>query len=534
MNRRTFAAGVPAALGACSLSASGPRVRSHVLRWTDGLDVPTLNPFLSTTTNITFLSQLTMALFTRFDAAGNPIPELVSTIPTRANGGISPNGRAITWHLRPNLRWSDGAPLGAADVLYTLAVTRNPANNIALRAAWDHIEGAEAPDERTVVFHLKAPFAPFYAECFGSPSASCVLPKHILAPNTLINAAPYNALPVGAGPFRYTAFRRADVVEMEANPYYFRGLPKLHRIVYKIITDENTLYAQLQSGELDLWSYVSGTFYDRVGRLAGKRVVSVPSPFISGIYFNVARPVVRETTVRRALRLATDRALIFDRVFHRAGTIAQSVVSRIARDFDATLPLTPYDPAEAQRLLESAGWRRGPDGTRSKGGVPLEVQLAIPSGYPPSALTAEILRTNWSAVGARLELHAYDTGKYFAPYASGGILQTGKFDAALLSVPTTVFADISNFYACAYAPPRGFNFMRYCNPLVDADLAAYLADYDPRAARELAGRFQRRIDDDVPVIVLYERANINAFDARLVGFRPPPAAPFDDFMNVDI
>src|SRR5579862_9674879 len=103
LNRRSFALGLPAALSACTIAASGGRRPTHVLRYSDGLDVSTLNPLLSTTLNVTFLSQLSMAVFTRFDHRGHPVPELVTEIPTRQNGGVSPDGRTLTWHLRPNV-----------------------------------------------------------------------------------------------------------------------------------------------------------------------------------------------------------------------------------------------------------------------------------------------------------------------------------------------------------------------------------------------------------------------------------------------
>lgn len=528
---------VAVALALCLAGAADLRVAAaqpHVFRWSDGLDVGTLDPLLATTANITFLGQLTMAHFVRFDAHNALVPELITEIPTAANGGISADGKDITYHLRRGVRWSDGAPFDADDVVYTVGAILNPNNNISVRDAWDRVRGVTARDKYTVVLRLKTKYAPFASRFFSSDGNSCVLPKHILGSLATINEAPYNALPVGIGPFRYTAFRRGEAVEMEANPFYFRGVPKLRKLVYKIITNDNTLYTQMQTGELDLWATVGGNFVERARNVPHLREILVPSLFMSAIYFNTLQTVVSDRAVRRALRLATDRPYLLHNVFHDTGTLAESVVPRISTDYDPTLPQAAYDPAAAGRLLDTAGWRRGPDGMRSKGGVPLVVNIALPAGYAPSAAVAELLRASWGPLGVGVEVKAYQMEQYFGPASMGGILMTGKFDASLLSLPGRFLADENLNYGCAYAPPKGFNDTRYCNRAVDAEMSAYVESYDPKRRALLARRFQRAIDDDAPAIMLYERSFAYAFNAGLTGFSPNAFAPFDDFLNVDI
>lgn len=515
-------------------SSRARAAQSHVLRWSDSLDVQTLNPLLATSANITWLGQLTMAHFTRSDVNDALVPDLITEIPSTANRGISRDGLSITYHLRRDVKWSDGVPFDADDVTFTVGVILNRDNNISSRDAWDHVASASATDKYTVVFRLKSPYAPFASRFFASSTPSCVLPKHLLSSFATINEAPYNALPVGIGPFRYTAFRRGDAVEMEANPYYFRGRPKLSKIVYKIITDENTLYTQLQTGELDLWASVGGTFSDRVQHLAGIRAVTAPSPYMSAIYFNTTSPAVRDRDVRRALRLATDRVYLLHDVFHDSGTLAESVVPRISEDYDPGLPQAPYDLAAAERLLDAAGWKRGPDGTRGKNGVALMVNIAIPSGYAPSSVTAEVLRSAWGKIGVGVDVKSYAAGTFFASASAGGILSSGKFGAAMLSLPGLRLAEIAQDYGCAYAPPNGFNETRYCNGTVDAEMDAYDRSYDPKKRAQLAREFQRRIDEDAPAIVTYERNFIYAFNERLTGFQPRAFGPFDNVLDVDM
>lgn len=518
-----------------SASASGDAFAAdeHVLRFSEGLDITTLDPLLATVASVSDLGQLTMAHFVRFDSANRIIPELITTIPTLANGGVSGDGKTITYHLRRGVRWSDGAPFDASDVVFTVDTILNPKNNISERDSWDHLNGADAPDPYTVRFHLKGPYGGFASRFFGSNTPSCVLPKHLLGTLETINQTPYNALPVGIGPFRYTAFRRGDAVEMEANPYYFRGRPKLQKIVYKLITEENTLLAQLQTGELDLWGTVGGTFYERVRALPAIDVTIKPSTFMAGVYFNAARPVLSDPSVRRALLLATDRAFILDKINHGAGVLSESVVPQVSQDY-AALPLTPYDPAAAGRLLDASGWKLGPDGVRAKGATRLAIQIALPIGYVPSQLTAELLRAAWQKLGIAVETKAYADAQYFAPLSEGGLLQSGNFDGAILSEQGNYDADVSSRFGCAYVPPHGFNFDRFCDPRLDRAAQTYARSFDPRERARLAADVQRTLERETPALVLYERGFIYAFSHRVTGFHPGSFTAFDDFMNVDV
>jgi len=520
------------ACGAVALPAAA--ATPHVLTWADSLDVSSLNPFIATTGNIMPLEELTMAEFVRFDAAGTPIPDLVTTIPTKANHGISADGRTITWHLRHGVKWSDGAPFDASDVTSTVRVASNPRNNIAVRDPWTRLRGVDAPDPYTVVFHFKAPYALFLEDYFSTLSSGCILPKHILGPGTLMNDAPYNALPVGIGPFRFSAYDRGDRVEMEANPYYWRGKPKLQKVVYKIIPDVNTLLTQLETGELDLGDTLEGTVALRAKALPGKASASRLSPYMAGIFFDTANGAVADHAVRAALSLATNRRLILDKISLGIGVLAESVVPQTSIDA-IDLPVPRYDPARAAKLLDAAGWKRGSDGMRRKNGVPLAVDFAIPAGYAPSASIAAVIHDEWGAIGVAVTIHTWSDPQFFAPYSAGGVLQTGKFDTANFSQGLgPIYANINGVYDCASIPPNGFNVFRACDRAVDALNDRYLHSFDLRERKALAREFQTRIDADLPAIVLYERTFLAVYDQRLTGYHPNRFSYWGDPLQLDI
>ena len=519
---------------ALALPSAASAYTPHVLTYTDNLDVATLNPFLATSGNIANLSELTMAVFTRYDAQGRQIPELITELPTRANHGISPDGKAITWHLRHGVKWSDGAPFDAGDVVYTVAVAKDNANNLSARDPWDRLTSVSAPDKYTVVFHFNDPYSAFLSDYFAAnTSLSCVLPKHILGPGTAINNAAYNGLPVGIGAFRYTAFRRGDAVEMEANPYYWRGQPKLKKIIYKIQPEQNTSLTQLQTGEIDMWDTVNGTYADRAKAIPNKANFTRLSQFMGGLFFNTSHPQLSDPRVRRALRLATNRQTIFDKVVLRNGTMTESVVPRIAKDF-ADIPFSAYNPAAAEKLLDDAGWKRASGGTRAKNGVPLSLDIAIPAGYAPSETMAALIHDDWGAIGVGLVVHTYANGTFFGPYSAGGILETGKFDVATLSQGGGNDSNVASAYACSSVPPKGFNLTRYCRADVDASVAAYLHTFDPAAKAKIAKTVQEQIDTDAPIIVLYERGFLAVYDNRLTGYHPGGFTTFGDPLDLDI
>jgi len=506
----------------------------HVLTYADGGDVSSLNPFIATEGNAPIYSELTMAEFVRFDAHGNPVPELITEIPTKANGGISRDGKAITYHLRHNVKWSDGQPFGADDVVFTVAVAKDDRNDLYIRDPWDRIASVSAPDRYTVIFHLKEPYATFIEDYFSTESSSCVLPKHSIGPGTQIMHAPYNSLPIGIGPFRYVAYKRGDSVVMEANPYYWRSKPKLERVVYKIITDQNTLMTQLETGEIDLWPAINGPLAEHAKTLPGKHWVSWLTNYIGGIFFNVAKPQVSDAVVRRALRLATDRDTLFDKVVHRNGVLTESLVPRTSVDY-LNLPIPKLDPVAAARMLDADGWKMGPAGIRLKKGVSLTLDLAIPAGYQPSEIFASILKEDWAKIGVGITIHTWSTAQFFAPYSSGGIIQTGRFDAGLFSTaPGPIFANINGYYDCASIPPNGGNADRYCDQKVDALDNRYLHSYDPRVRHAVAAEMQRLLDKDVPAIAIYERAYLSVYDSRLTGYHPSSFSYWGDPLQLNI
>jgi peptide/nickel transport system substrate-binding protein len=511
-----------------------PYTIPHVLRYATGEDIVGLNPHLNAQLVVSYLGSLAMAWLVRYDVRDRPVPELATAVPSRANGGISADGKTITYHLRRDAKWSDGVPFTSDDVRFSADVVRNPANNELTHVGFDLIDRVDTPDRYTVVFRLKRPHAGFYVNFFGSAFAQpCILPKHLLGGEKTINEAAYNALPVGIGPFKFASWKRSDSVQLVPDPLYFGRKPKLERVIFKIVPNRDTVLTQLTTHEIDLWLPVPAAYYDRARALPAVRILRRPGFGYNHIDFELQHGALRDPVVRRALRLATDRATILAKVRHGVGTLTDTVIPPAHR-FHLAAPLIPFDVAAANTLLDGAGWKRGSDGIRAKNGERLAFSFATGTGLPDTDQIVELVRANWAQVGATFEGRKYPSPLFFAPAQTGGIIYGGKYDATIYAWILGPNADLTNLFACDRFPPKGTNVPRYCDREVDRALERYDTTYDEAAQRAALRTVQERIMRDVPTIVLDAREDVFAFNDDLQGFRPNHVTAFDDLVDADI
>ena len=543
IHKRILAIGIAGlvALSACSKAGTGTAgsrnswTVAHTLRYSTAEDINTLNPHLGQAQTLNLIAQLTMAYLIKWDEHNLPYPELATAVPTMANGGVSKDGLTITYHLRKGVKWSDGVPFDADDVLFSIKTVLNPANNEVGTSGWDLIDKMSAPDKFTVVLHLKSRYAPFVETFFSTAGANpCILPKHLLAQFPNINAVAYNSKPVGIGPFTVQRWDRAQQVVMVANPLYWRGTPKLKKIVFAIVPDRNTVISQLQAHELDLWWPIPGAYYPRAKAIDGYTTVRLPSYLFNHFDFNVQHPRVSDPVVRRALRMATDRKTIRDKIGHGVGILQEVPGPSTAPYFDADIAETPFDIAKANAMLDAGGWKRGTDGIRAKNGVSLVIDLATSSGTPDADQQIELIRGWWKQVGVGLNVRHYPSQLLFAPLQQGGVVYGDKWDVVFLAWGVDAIGDYSSIYGCQSFPPKGQNDLRWCNKKAQAAMDAVYRDYDQtQRNRDVRGLFEA-FTEDVPSVVTTGREDIWAYNSDLKDFHPNGVSPFDNMMNVDI
>ncbi len=534
-----LAACAGASLGCAPTIKAGPEnafTKPHVLRMGDIGDVTSLNPMLAQQLTLSRMSSLTMAWLFKFDRNNRPIPELATVVPTKANGGISRDGKTLTFHLRKGVKWSDGAPFSADDVVFSTRMILDPKTNVLGRDGWDLIAKIDEPDKYTVVYHLKQPYSPFIVTFFSSAGANpSIVPKHSLEHSADVNKDPYNSKPVGIGPFRYVEWRRGDRVIMEANPNYFRGLPKLTRVEYRIIPNRDTVVVQLQTGEIDLWSNAARAYYPRLKALKGFNVLRQPSYGFGHIDFNLTHPIVQDVRVRRALSLAIDREVLKQKVGRGLGIVQDGLISKASEFFDPRIGTSKaHDVASANALLDSAGWKRGTGGMREKDGVKLKIEFASNTGSPDTDTQIEMIRGWWKEIGAELDRKNYDPALLFALPQNGGIIYSGKFDVVVFAWFLSPSGDLSNLYGCTQIPPNGQNDVRWCDKKANAAMDAFKLTYDVGEQKKYDETVQEAIAAQVPIYVLQINEDLFAYNSDLKNFHPNAVSSFDDFMNVDI
>ncbi len=510
--------------------AGNPWTHHGVLRIASLGEPDNLNPVLGNQQVDNDISMFWAGYLYNLDDRNGFVPELATDFPTLNNGGISRDGRTIVYHLRHGVRWQDGAPFGADDVIFTWRAIMNERNNVPSRVGYDVISTIGEPDPYTIAVHLKRAWAPFVATFFtmsGDPYP--VLPKHLLAQYPDINRVAYNSRPIGTGPFIIDRWQRGQTIVLRANPHYWRGRPKLDRIEFSSIPDENTILTQLQAHELDLEFNAPVAQFPSLQRLSEYRITLTPFTQFSQVAVNLRTPALSDVRVRRALAHALNIDEFIRDVTHGVQIRGYSDQPSFSWAFAADVPHYDYDPPKARALLDAAGWRVGTDGIRVKDGHRLQLVAANVSGSAVGNAVFVLMQRQWHDVGVELTIKNYVSSLFFSSYGGGGIVQTGKFDVAFYSWYNGEDPDDSTEFMCDQTPPAGQNVYHFCDGQLDAAERVALASYDLAVRKRAYSLIQRRLADRVPLLVLWFARRVDVANTDLRGFKPAHAVT--DFWN---
>ncbi len=500
---------VLAALTACA--PIGSRHTSGSVLIFSGLsgEPDSLNPMLSNEADVLNFSHLYMSYLIENDDRGEPIGEVAREVPSRTNGGISSDLRTITYHVRRNLRWQDGAPLTARDVVFSYRAIANPHNNVATRVGYDEVQAIDAPDDYTVVVRLRRRFSPFLQYFLGPQGVGAIMPAHLLAGHSDLNRVAYNERPMGAGPFRLVQWRHGDSIILAANPLYWRGTPHINRLIYRIVPDPNTRLLELRTGEVDADFDVDPQLLPQTRMIAATHIALTPVNDLHVLRFNLRDPALRDVSVRRAIAMAIDRATLIAAATHGSGVLVNADQPRNGWAYDATIPSVPYDPQVARRLLS---------------GRRFDLTLAIaPQIINGSPLVASVIQEDLRRIGIRAVIKQYPSGMYYGSAATNGILASGRYQLAydawwvLGNDP-----DDSWNFACRQLPPAGINYSFWCNPRADAAMQDALATVDSERRKADYAIVQREIASDLPIFPLWQVQIPNAYRTYVHGLAPSP------------
>ncbi|MBV8724096.1 MAG: hypothetical protein JO078_02150 [Candidatus Eremiobacteraeota bacterium] len=526
MNRRRLGAaalGMCFALGGCVRPAVRPSNGERnswtipgVLRLGADEEPDSLNLMYAHTAATDAIIGLLFSFLLRYDAEGNYIADLATAVPTVGNGGISRDGKRILVHLRRGIAWADGAPLTAADWLFTYHAVINPDNAVKTRYGWDAIATASAPDPYTIDIRLKKPNVAVLGILAMGGAGYPPMPSHLLARLPNLNHAAFNEHPLSSGPYVLKEWNHGTSLVFVPNPRYFRGAPRIKEVVWKVIPDVNTLFNQLATHEVDVYPSVNANSIARLSQVHGIRIVHRLSANWRHLGINMSRPQLADARVRRAISEAIDWQRIERSVFHSLDHLA---VSDIYPDSWAAPRLPPYryDPAEARRLLALAGWRMGPDGVLRKGSLAMRLTIYATTGHQENTQSQVLIQSMLRTVGIDVAIRNYP-GSYL--FAMDGPLYTGKYDLEWSIETNGPDPDNSGSWNAAFIPPRGANTSWLNDPIVNETSAAAAATFDQSKRKALYQREEERIREVVPAVFFSWQTDYTAINADVRNYIP--------------
>ena len=494
----------------------------------------TLNPLLGNESVDTDISMFWAGHLFNWSDDRQMIPELATEVPTVANGGISRDGRTITYHLRKGVLWQDGRPFDAEDVVFTWHAIMNPRNGVPVRQGYDLITSIATPDPYTIVVRLRKPYAPFISTFFAmSSTAYAILPAHLLSKYASLDDVPFNRAPIGTGPFRVVAVDGSHV-RMVANQRYWRGLPQLKEVDFSWQSDGDRVLSDLKTHKIDFYYGAFGHQEPQLHGIPGTTIYLYPFNYFIDIGFNTASPVVSDKRVRQALAFATDKAAIVSEDANGVNETAETDQAPFSWASDPDVRRYDFDLDKSRALLEAAGWHVGRGGIRVKDGRPLRIVM-LSSGIAGSKATEHIIQSDWRAAGVDVVVrHVTDNG-LDASAAEGGLEALGKFDAVIEGWVNGVDPDDSTQFMCDMRPPAGWNVYRYCNPALDAAERDELSTYDQKSRRADFVRIQDILAEDVPIIVLSFQQQQDVVNLDLKNYYPATAVtPFWNTWQLEI
>ncbi|SRR5579883_1567380 len=542
-------------LTACSSSNSESSTQESTLGTSNGggdtlrllyWQAPTiLNPHLSQGTKDFHASRITYEPLASYDKTGKLIPFLAAEIPSVENGGLARDGKSVIWKLKQGIKWSDGQPFSAQDVVFTYKFLSNPSVGATTTGFYEAVKSVEAVDNYTVKVTFKDA-NPAWGLVFVGQNG-LILPRHLFLKYSGSNSreAPGNLRPVGTGPYRVVDFKPGDMIIYEANPFFREAhQPLFKRVELKGGGDATSAArAVLQTGDVDFaWNLQVEVPVLKQLEAAGKGKLDIVfGGLAERIFLNQTdpnkatkdgerssiqfpHPFFTDKKVRQALSYAIDRDTINQQLYGPTGRPISNTL--IAPDVYNSLNTTyKFDLKQAAALLDEAGWKvSNGNGIRTKNGV--ELSVLFQTGVNPLRQKAQqIIKQALTSIGVKVELKSIDPSIYFSSDPSN---------------PDTVshfYADVQMFtngnenpdpgaymkgWTCAEIAQKKNNWSRsnssrYCNPEYDKLWTQSTTELNPEKRQQLFIQMNDVLVKDAIVIPLVARAKVSGSSNRLTG-----------------
>jgi peptide/nickel transport system substrate-binding protein len=489
-----------------------------------------LNPHYAGGTKDQDASRIFYEPLAGWDTEGNLVPFLAAEIPSRANGGVSADGRSVTWKLKQGVKWHDGKEFTADDVVFTAQYAGDPAAAMVTIGTYKDIKVTKV-DSHTVRVEYAKP-TPFWAEALTGIVGS-ILPRHVFEPymGAKSRENPANTKPVGTGPYRIVEFKPGDMLRAEANPnYHVANQPFFDALEIKGGGDATSAArAVLQTAEYDVgWNLaVEDEILKRLEG-AGKGKMSFhEGSDIEFVMLNVTdpwtevdgerasakskHPAFSDRAVREAMSLLVDRKGIADVIYGRGAITTSNFLNNPPR-FRSPNTKYEFNVDKANQVLEAAGWKKGADGIRAKGSTKLKFVYQTSVSGPRQKCQA-IIKDACSKAGIELELKSVVAAVYFgSDFANPDTYQ--KFWADMQMFTTTMTQPDPQYFMEQFTTAQisqkankwsSRNLVRWSNKEYDDTFAAAQVELDPAKRAAMFIKLNDLVVGDGHVIPLFAR-----------------------------
>jgi peptide/nickel transport system substrate-binding protein len=429
----------------------------------------------------------------------------------------------LTFKLRRDVRWHDGQPFTAQDVVFTYEATMNPKVPSPYKSDFADVASVEAPDAYTVRVNYKQP----YAKALLSWGGLTILPRHLLeswVKEGKIKEAPQNwSAPIGTGPYRFKELRSGEKIVLVANQDYFKtGQPRLSRVVYRIIPSQATIFLELKARGVDFASLTALQYKRQTNFPAFEKAFNkfrYPGTGYTYLGFNLRDPRFADRRVRRAIAYAINKQELIDGVVLGLGRVATGPFRPGTWADNPNVKPIAYDPSRAQTLLGEAGWKeRNAEGLLVKDGRPFTFELLTNQGNDERKKVAEIIQASLREVGIGVDIRIIEWAAFLKEH-----VKKRRFDALVLGWGTSPDPDQFVVWHSSQMGPDQLNQISYSNPEVDRLLEQGRALCVQAERVKYYHRIQEILVEDQPVVFLYWRDSLPVVASRVRGIEPAPA-----------
>jgi peptide/nickel transport system substrate-binding protein len=457
-----------------------------------------------------------------------PLAEIGPAMNTVGDAGFEPrlakswqwsaDSMSIAFSIDPEARWHDGQPVRAADVKFSLDVLKDPATASLNMETVANVDSIAVRDSLTAVawFKQRTP-EQFYDLVYQLR----IIPAHVLKdiPRDKLRTSEVVNRPIGTGRFRFVRWDPGVRIELIADTAHYRARARLDRVIWAFTPDANAAITQLFSGQGDFYEALPAELLPRIdssGQLKAFRYPGLNYAFMGFNHKDPKRltqphPIFGDVRVRRALSMALDREAMLKNYFDTLGVLGSGPYPRAFAD--TTVKLPPFDRAAAAALLDSAGWRMGQNGVRSRAGKELAFRIMVPNSSRPRLRYAVLVQEQLKNVGARADIDAIA----FQPFLDRQAAR--DFDASMMAVAADPSPATIKQNWTTSGITGGQNFINYSNPKFDALVDSGQHSFDPARARSYYHRAYETIVADAPAVFLYDFLLLGGTHRRL---RMPP------------